>query len=76
MTLFSSPRKNPLVGLTGSVFAGLVTFVVSLAVTAFLTRIFTHNLDGLMAWTVVDIIASVTFAFVSFFVALNVLNRP
>ena len=76
MTLFSLTRKNPLVGLMGSVFAGIVTFVVFLTVTAFLTGIFAHSLDSLMFWAVVDTIASVTFAFVSVFVALNILNRP
>jgi len=72
----SSMRKNPLIVLMGAVFTGMATFVVFLAVTAFLTRIFTHSLNGLVSWAVVDIVASITLAFISFVVTLKVLNRP
>jgi hypothetical protein len=72
----SSMRKNPLIVLMGAVFAGMATFVVFLAVTAFLTRILTHSLNGLVSWAVIDIVASITLAFISFVVTLKVLNRP
>ncbi len=72
----SSTRKNPLIVLMGAVFAGMATFVAFLAATAFLTRIFTHSLDGLASWAVVDIVASITLAFISFVITLKVLNRP
>jgi len=72
----SSMRKNPLIVLMGAVFAGMATSVVFLAVTAFLTRILTHSLNGLVSWAVVDIVASITLAFISFVVTLKVLNRP
>lgn len=75
MMLFST-RKNPAIGLMGAVLVGMATFVVFLVVTSFLTRIFAHSLDSLMTWAVVDIVASIALAFISLFVALNVLNRP